>query len=80
MGFCDTMGVPGVWQNIDAFVTSLGLATGPPCVEQTTGGVHAKTSRHYSHEARDYGAPDPVAIDRLWNDYATPPKVALKSE
>jgi hypothetical protein len=26
------------------------------------------------------GAPDPVAIDRLWNDYSTPPKVALKNE
>jgi murein L,D-transpeptidase YcbB/YkuD len=46
------------WQVIDNYLKGLGIKIGPPRENQTTGGVHSKTSNHYKGLARDYGDAD----------------------
>ncbi len=46
------------WEEIDQFLRNAGVRIGPPRVEQTTGGVHAKNSNHFKGLARDYGDVD----------------------
>ncbi len=56
MTWCDQLGSPGEWQKIDDYLHALGIATGPPCYEQTTSGAdhgHAANGNHPKKLARD---------------------------
>ena len=44
------------WADIDQYLSSLHIRIGTPTVGQTTGGVHAPGSYHYTGRARDYGS------------------------
>ena len=54
MGWCDSFGAPGPWQELDRLLVRRHVRIGPPCLEQTTGGEHSATGNHPKRRARDY--------------------------
>lgn len=72
------------WENIDAYLISLGVRIGAPTPAQTSGGTHAPGSYHHPKmgaTARDYGdgwpQSDCKAVVRALEPFATGPNYKL---